>query len=210
MARSSPDTDQLLDRIADGDLAARNDLLDRYRTQLRRMVHVRLDDRLRLRLDPSDVVQETLAEAAGRLAEYARRRPLPFYPWLREIAWDKLHQLRQHHLRAQKRSVLREQSQEPDLPDSSVMDLARRLVATTSTPSQHMVRDELRARIRQALAQLGDRDREVLVLRYLEQLPPRDAVAVLGISESAYMKRHLRALQRLRTLLDRGNTGDLP
>jgi RNA polymerase sigma-70 factor (ECF subfamily) len=210
MAASPPDTDELLDRIASGDAAARNGLLDRHRSRLRRMIDVHLDDRLRTRLDPSDVVQETLAEAAGRLSDFARRRPLPFYPWLRAIAWDKLRQLRQHHLQTQKRSVLREVPGRLGLPNSSVMELAQRLVASNSSPSQRLIRDELRQRVRQALDQLSERDREVLILRYLEQLPPRDAVAVLGISEDAYMKRHLRALARLRTLLDRDNAGGAP
>ena len=54
------------------------------------MVHLRLDPRLAARLDPSDVVQDTLAEAHKRLAAYAQDRQIPFYPWLRAIAWDKL------------------------------------------------------------------------------------------------------------------------
>jgi RNA polymerase sigma-70 factor (ECF subfamily) len=85
-----PDTDQLLRRIAQGDVAARELLLARHRDRLRRMVALRLDPRLQARVDPSDVVQDTLAEADVKLADYARRRPLPFYPWLRRLAWEHL------------------------------------------------------------------------------------------------------------------------
>jgi RNA polymerase sigma-70 factor (ECF subfamily) len=77
------DTEQLLDQAAAGDEAARGQLLQRHRTRLKRMVTVRADPRLVARVDPSDVVQETLIEAAAQLGHYLRRRPLPFYPWLR-------------------------------------------------------------------------------------------------------------------------------
>jgi DNA-directed RNA polymerase specialized sigma24 family protein len=58
-----------------------------------------------------------------------------------------------------------------------------------------------RARLRTALGQLASPDREVLVLRYLEQLTTTEAAAVLGVSGSAVKMRVLRALQRLRELL---------
>src|SRR5262245_16701808 len=75
MPAHEPDTDELLDRSAAGDGAARQSLLERHRPRLTRMVAVRLDRRLAARLDPSDVVQEALAEAAARLSAYLRERP---------------------------------------------------------------------------------------------------------------------------------------
>ncbi|HEX4591585.1 MAG TPA: hypothetical protein VH120_16735, partial [Gemmataceae bacterium] len=87
MARAGPDTDELLARSAAGDRAARDELLDRHRTRLKRMVRVRLDRRLAARVDPSDIVQEALLEASTRLDEYLRNRPMPYYPWLRQLAW---------------------------------------------------------------------------------------------------------------------------
>ena len=59
---------------------------DRYRDRLRRLVAVRLDPRLAARADASDVVQEALADAARKLDGYLRDRPIPFYPWLRQLA----------------------------------------------------------------------------------------------------------------------------
>ena len=58
------------------------------------------------------------------------------------------------------------------------------------------------ARVQAALAQLAARDRELLVLRHLEQMPTRDVAAVLDLSEGAIKMRQLRALERLRALLD--------
>jgi RNA polymerase sigma-70 factor (ECF subfamily) len=196
-----PDTDQLLRRIAQGDAAARELLLARHRDRLRRMVALRLDPRLQARVDPSDVVQDTLAEADVKLGDYARRRPLPFYPWLRRLAWEHLIRLHRRHVVARRRSVSREELPPAPLPEASAWELASRLAARGSSPSARLRRDELRSRLRQALARLGDNDREALVLRYLEDLSPGEIAAVLGLTEPAVKMLQLRALQRLRELL---------
>jgi RNA polymerase sigma-70 factor (ECF subfamily) len=199
-ARPGPDTDQLLDAVRRGDAQARGRLLERHRPKLRRMVAVRLDRRLAARLDPSDVVQDSLLEAAARMDEYVRDRPLPFYPWLRRIAADPLADARRRHLHAGRRSVGREEP--PGLPGESVLELAERLLAPASAPSARLRRRERRQRVRAALESLPERDREVLVLRYLEDLSTADAAAVLGVGEGAVKMRLVRALQRLRDLLD--------
>src|SRR5262249_47300588 len=108
MPTASPDTDELLTRSANGDRAARDQLLVRHRARLRKMVGYHLDRRLQARVDPSDVVQEVLAEASRKLPEYVKKRPLPFYPWLRQMAETHLLDLRRRHLDAQKRSVRRD------------------------------------------------------------------------------------------------------
>jgi RNA polymerase sigma-70 factor (ECF subfamily) len=201
--RHEPDTEELLDAAAAGDDDARQRLLQRHRGRLVRMVAVRLDRRLAGRLDPSDVVQEALADADRKLSAYLRERPLPFYPWLRRLAWKRLLKLVQRHLHSQKRNVRRE---EPGaLPDDSVLELAAQLPVTRPGPGEQLLRKEVRDRVRAALLRLPERDREVLALRYLEQLPVRDVAAVLGITEGAAKVRHLRALERLRRLLE----GDL-
>jgi RNA polymerase sigma-70 factor, ECF subfamily len=88
------------------------------------------------------------------------------------------------------------------LPDDSVVQLARRLLASGTSPSHALIRDELRQRLRAALEQLAPHDREVLVMRNLEQLPIAEIAAVLGLTEGAVKVRHLRALQRLRAILE--------
>jgi RNA polymerase sigma-70 factor (ECF subfamily) len=198
MVSSSPDTDRLLDLAQNGEPDARQQLLARHQHRLRKMVGLHLDRRLAARVDPSDVVQETLAEADRKLAGYLRDRPLPFYPWLRQIAHERLVKLHRRHLAAKKRSARREEPGVLELPEESVFELASRLVAPGSAPSKHLLRQEVRQRVQQALAELRDTDREVLVLRYLEQLSTAETAAVLGIKEGAVKVRHLRALERLR------------
>jgi RNA polymerase sigma-70 factor (ECF subfamily) len=81
------------------------------------------------------------------------------------------------------------------------MDLAGRLLHRGSSPSARLRREERRGQVRDALARLPEGDREVLVLRHLEQLGTPEIAAVLGITEGAVYTRHLRALERLRGLL---------
>src|SRR5262249_55578651 len=158
---------------------------------LRRMVAVRLDPRVAARLDPSDVVQEALLEAARKLPDYLRERPVPFYPWLRRLAWERLPKLHQRPPAAQPRAPPRA-GMAPALPEGSVQELAQRLIASGTSPSGRAVRAETRDRVRAALAALPDADREVLVLRYLEGMTTAEVAAVLGLGESAVKMRHRR------------------
>jgi RNA polymerase sigma-70 factor (ECF subfamily) len=203
MTRAGPDTEELLRRAGEGDGEARSVLLQRHRRRLRRMVAFRMDPRLAARVDPSDVVQDSLIEADRRLDDYLREKPLPFYPWLRQIAWDRLVDQHRRHLRAGRRSVLREEEGRVGLPGSSVLKLADQLLDQGQGPSEALMREEMRQRVRTALDELSEPEREVLVLRYLEQLSAREVGAVLGVSEAAAKKRALRALQRLRELLEK-------
>src|SRR5581483_4313827 len=76
--------------------------------RLSRMVHLRLDNRLRGRIDPSDVIQEACVEATERFADYARDPDMPFFLWLRFLTAQKLLVLHRRHLGAQARDAGRE------------------------------------------------------------------------------------------------------
>ncbi len=204
---SSSDTEELLRQSAQGNAAARQQLLEHHRPRLRRMVALRLDRRLAARLDPSDLVQDALAEAARQLSDYLRQQPLPFYPWLRRIAWQRLVDAHRRHVRAGRRSVLREEH-EPDLPDESALQLADRLIGRGGSPSARLRQQEQSVRLRAALAELGDR--EVILLRFLEDLSVAEVAAVLGLTEGAVKMRQLRALERLRGLLRPGRCAGPP
>jgi RNA polymerase sigma-70 factor (ECF subfamily) len=207
---SEAEVEVLLVRAGQGDLGARDELLARHRSRLWRMIAVRLDRRMAARVDASDIVQEALTEAAGRLSDYVSNRPLPFYPWLRHIAWQHLIKCHQRHIGTQRRSVAREQRAALDFTEHSAAQLADRLVADDTSPSGRAIRGEERERVRAALALLPPRDHEVLVLRHLELLSPGEIGAVLGLSTGAVMTRHTRALERLRVLLELGREEELP
>src|SRR4051812_18741520 len=206
---SGPDeTDRLLRDAARGDQAALRSLLERHRERLRRMVALRLDSRLSARVDASDVVQEALIDAARKLADYERDRPLPFYPWLHRLTAERLAVIHRKHYRGT-RSVGREQHATA-WPDDSAGLLVDHLVDSDTTPGQDLVREERRQRVRDALERLTPPDREVLGMRYLEDLTFPEIAAILEVGESAAKMRHLRAIERIRTVLKADDSGSVP
>src|SRR5436190_9861831 len=163
MPSAASDTDVLLKQLAAGDAKAADALLARHRDRLKKMVSCRMDPRLAARVSPSDVVQETLITAARDLESYAKARPMPFYPWLRRLAWNRLMDLQRRHLYRKKRAVGREE-QAGAVTDKSLYELARRLVAKGPSPSRAAQNVETRERLRAALDGLEPTQREVLLL----------------------------------------------
>lgn len=200
------DTNTLLTRVADGDASAANLLFDRFRPRIRKVVQIRIDDRVLGRFDPSDVVQEAFAQANQRICAFARDPKIPFYPWLRRIAIDRLLDLQRRHLDAARRTVKREVPADLELSNASHLALAKRLMAPDrDTPETLQQRRDLAQNL---IERLSAADREVLVLRYLEQATNPEAAAILGISENAFAQRHVRALRRARLLLEGENLDD--
>ncbi|HEX7378151.1 MAG TPA: sigma-70 family RNA polymerase sigma factor [Pirellulales bacterium] len=206
MMKPPDDTAELLARAGRGDARALGDLYERHQERLRRMIYLRLDVRLRGRLDPSDVLQETYLELSRSLADYLRNPTTPFFIWLRFIAARKLHALHRHHLgRRMRNASLEVPIYQNALPEVSSQSLAAGLLGRESSPSQAALRAELQLRVREALDQMPALDREVLALRHFEQLSNNEVAEVLGISKAAASNRYMRALKRLRAIL-----ADLP
>lgn len=195
------DTDELLRRAGAGETSATELLWQRYRSRLRHMVQVRLSPELFARVDPSDIVQETLVEASQKLDAYVQQRPLPFYPWLRQIAWRRLTDTYDFHFRAAKRTLHREARWR--LSNASSTALCQNLAGSLPSPSHALLASERCELIRRLLDQLSENDREVLVLRYIEQLSSKEIAAVLEIGEGAVKMRQLRALEHLRSLWEK-------
>ncbi len=196
----SGETQDLLRHIRAGDRQAFEQLFARHQAYLLRLAELRLDPRLRSRVDPADVVQETHLEALGRLDAYLERPALPFRLWLRQIAVDRALKARRHHLGTARRTVCRE----VPLPEQSSLLLAGWLLAGGPTPSQQFNERELAARLRQAVSQLPEADREVVVMRHFEGLSNREVACLLGIDPATASKRHGRALLRLHRILFEG------
>jgi RNA polymerase sigma-70 factor (ECF subfamily) len=200
MDEVTPESDEhahLLQQARDGDARAMDSLLDVHRAYLRQLVDLRLDPRLRTRVDPSDVVQEAQLEAVRRLPEYLRDPALPFRLWLRRLAEDRLGMLWRFHFQATRRSVAREVI----LPQESSLRLVEHLAAAAPTPSQQLSREEQAERVRTAMATLPEADREILLLRNFEGLSFDEISCLLGIQGAAARQRHGRALIRLTRLL---------
>jgi RNA polymerase sigma-70 factor, ECF subfamily len=198
------DTDRLLRSAADGDSAAIEMLLERHRGRLRRMIALRLDDRVAARVDASDIVQEALIDASRKLANYARNRPLPFYPWLHRLATERLAAVHRRHRRTKARTVTREETGAVVWPDSSAQLLVNNLLAIDTAPSHAALREEERLHMHTALHELTPVDREILMMHYLEELTFPEIAVILEIGEGAAKMRHLRALRRIRALMAGG------
>jgi RNA polymerase sigma-70 factor (ECF subfamily) len=196
----SQETQSLLQQIRAGDQRAVEQLFARHQAYLHRLVELRLDPRLRSRLDVSDIVQEAHLEALNRLDAYLDRPALPFRLWLRQIAFDRALKARRQHLGTARRALGRE----VPLPERSSLVLARQLLAGGSTPSQQMDQRELALRLRQAVAQLPETDREVVMMRHFEGLSNQEVACLLGIDPATASKRHGRAMLRLHQILFEG------
>jgi RNA polymerase sigma-70 factor (ECF subfamily) len=195
-------TSDLLRRAADGDGAGWGELLEHHRDRLKRMVGLRMDQRLHGRIDPSDVIQEAYVEASQRLAEYLREPDMPFFLWLRFLAGQKLLTLHRHHLGTRMRDAGREVSiYRGHVPEATSASLAAQLMGHSTRVSEAAVRAELKLRLQEAINSLDPLDREVLTLRHFEQLSRAEAARELAIEESACGKRYLRALKRLKEVL---------
>lgn len=193
----SAETEALLRQVAEGDRQAFDRLFARHREYLRRLAELRLDPKLRARVDPSDVVQETHLEALRRLKTYLDARPMPFRLWLRQIAHDRTLKARRTHVGTARRDA----SREVPLPERSSMLLAHHLLSRGSSPSKQMDRRELARRLREAVARLPEPDREVIVLRHFEGLSNQEVAFLLEVDPATASKRHGRALLKLHQLL---------
>ncbi len=182
--------------------AAVAQLFDRYRSQLARMVVLRLDARLVGKVDVDDVLQDAFLEANHRIAGFLNNPSVPFFVWLRQLTGQVVIDLHRRYLGAQMRDLSREVSLDSwGGADHGSASLLSQLSAGLTSPSQFAVRNEMLEQLRAALHALGAIDREVLILRHLEELGNNEVAAILGIDKYAASKRYLRALGRLRNAM---------
>jgi RNA polymerase sigma-70 factor, ECF subfamily len=201
-AANSEELSGLLRQVAEGDRAVWGELLEKHRPRLLRMVELRLDARLRGRLDASDVIQEAYLTASTQLADYLKNPTIPFYLWLRLVTGQKLALLHRNHLGTKARDVRRQISIDHGaMPAASSIAMASKLIGREPTPSEAVGELEQRRRLQEALDRMNPLDREVLALRHFEQLTNAETAQVLGLEPSAASKRYVRALQRIKEIL---------
>jgi len=195
-------TDELLSHARGGDADAVNRLLERHRNSVKRMVQLRLDQRIQQRVDVSDVVQDVFIEASRRLQDYLKTPPMSFHLWLRQIALDRIIDAHRRHRGSAKRSVDRERAMiAPGADDHSTMELAAQLRDPELTPAAAATQKEMTKIVEAAIAKLEDPDCEIIMMRHYEQLSNQEVAQALELSEPAASMRYLRAMRRLRELL---------
>ena len=193
----------LLDRARLGDDDAVNGLLARHRAAIRRMIDLRMDRVVQRRVDASDIVQDVLLEANRRLGDYLANPTMPFRLWLRHMARDRLIDAHRRHRVAASRSVDREVSIHEAGPGDGIAPAAAdAMVDRDLTPAAAATWQELQRRFAAAVDQLDEGDRQIVLLRHFEHLSTAEAAELLSLSKPAAGMRYLRAMRRLRVLLD--------
>jgi len=196
-------TAELLMHVREGEALAVDQLMDRHRNSLRRMIQLRLDQRLMQRMDVSDVIQDVLIEANRRLTDYLANPVMPFHLWIRQIAKDRIIDAHRRHRVSAKRSIDREQPQPgKGAFDQSTIELANQFRDGALTPAAAATQRELAEQIESAVQLLRDNDREIILMRHYEQLNNQEIAQSLGLTEPAASMRYLRALKRLREIIE--------
>jgi len=195
-------TQELLMGVKAGDEDAVNGLLDRHREAVRRLVQMRLDRKIRQRVDVSDVVQEVLISANRRLQAYLESPAMPFHLWIRQIAKDRIIDAHRRHRVSAKRSVDRERPIViPAGMQRSTMELAAHLCDGELTPAAVVTQREMVRRVTEVLSELSEQESEIIMMRHFEHLSNQEVAQSLEITEPAAGMRYLRALRKLRALL---------
>jgi RNA polymerase sigma-70 factor (ECF subfamily) len=191
-----------MDRLRAGDRQALAELFDQHRDRLRRMVELRLDARLRGRLDASDIVRDAFLDAARDLDTYLADSQLPPLLWLRQYVGRRLTTLHRQHLGSTRGdSGLEISLYQGALPEAGSAALASMLLGRRGSSDEATQRAARILRVQEALNTLDPIDREVLALRHLEQLSRAGAALVLGIPQEVGAKRYFRALKQLKDVL---------
>jgi RNA polymerase sigma-70 factor (ECF subfamily) len=199
----APPTQVLLDRVRQGDDSAINGLLERHRDAIKRMIDRRMDRVVQRRVDASDIVQDVMVEANRRLGDYLANPTMPFQLWLRHMARDRLIDAHRRHRVASNRSIDREVALPAAAgPDASQPDVMGQLADRELTPAAAATWRELERRFAAAVERLEEADRQIVLLRHFEHLSTAEAADTLGLSKAAAGMRYLRAMRRLRVLLD--------
>ncbi len=198
MENSSSSNDELINAAVAGDNFALAGLFEQYRVRLKRMIDLRMDRRMRGRVDASDISQEAYVDLVRQLPDYADNPAIPFFIWVRRVTGQRLSMLHRKHVKAAKRDPNLEVAIRDNVPEASSVFLASQLVGQFTSASQRVMRDERQARLQAILDEMSPQDREIIALRHFEMLDNGEVAALLQISDASAGMRHLRALKRLK------------
>jgi RNA polymerase sigma-70 factor, ECF subfamily len=197
--------DALLDRLRRGDEAALAEVFGAHRERLWRMVRFRIDRRLAARVDADDILQEAFLNAAQRISFYLQDTSKSLFVWLRMIVSQTLVDVHRRHAGTAKRGVAREVSLDGGAGSFSTSGaLAEQLAGSITSAA---ARGEVRERLEAALAVIDPIDQEIIALRHFEDLTNVEAAEVLGLRPTAASNRYVRAIARLKEVLDQMGWG---
>ena len=192
-----PDHEQLLRWAQAGDTAALGRLFELYRAYLLLLARTQIGRHLQGKVDPTDLVQETFLEANRSFGRFRGTTEREMIVWLRQIMAGNIADLVRRYFGARRRDVRLERRLGADM-DRSSLALANLLVAPQSSPSRRAMRREQAVLLADALEELPEDYREVLVLRHLEGLSFPDVAERMSRTLDSVKNLWTRALARLR------------
>lgn len=196
----SIDVVALITQARSGKSASLGILLELYRNYLSLLATTQIDRRLRPRVSPSDIVQETMLKAHRAFASFRGLSEPELIVWLRTILVNNMATIVEQHLVAAKRDVRREVSLEKlgAALEHSTIQLRALLPANVETPSVSAQKREEEVILADQMAKLPEDYREVLVLRNLKGIAFREIASTMKRSEAAARMLWLRAIEKLR------------
>ena len=193
------DLDALIRRAQGRDEQALARLLELHTQRLLASVRAELGQRLRQRLESQDIMQEVFVDALEHIERFVNQGDDSFFAWLRRIALNRICDVDRRAFQAQKRAG---EVRAADLGlEQSLLHLFDNVINPTSTPSRAADRSDHVRLLRAALEQLTDEQRQVIELRYLQQLNVAETAAKMNKTERAVRSLCVRALIHLRDKL---------
>lgn len=193
--------DDLIQRAKSGDEKALAELFGILKPRLHRVISTRMSPMLRGRVDPSDILQEAYLDLAKRLPAFDQKG-ISMFVWMRMVANESLVNAHRIHVNTQKRGAGREVSLRAQNPCESSICLAGHLMAQHTSVSNVVLRNELQASLMEAIDQINEVDREIILMRIFEGLSNSEAAETLGLSANGASNRFVRAIGRLKSLLE--------
>jgi len=191
------------------DLSEFGSVLDSYRNYLNVIATARLDKKLRGRLSPSDIVQETMLQAHRDFEQFRGESEAEFLGWLRSILAHTLARIIEKHVLTQKRDVRRDVSIAKVAAgvEQSTMHLNMGLVAREQSPSTDARRRERAVILADVMSELSPPQREVLILRNMQGLKFTEVAELMDRSVAATKMLWMRAIKSLRERYEHRDEG---
>ena len=197
---AEPCAERLLDGARQGDAGVLGDLLQLYRNYLTILASTQLDRRLRRRMNPSDLVQETMLAAHRDFEQFRGDTEREFMGWLRKILIKCLHQAVDTHVKAKMRDVRREISieQANTALDRTAVNLVQVLADHGPSPSAPVRQRERVVALADQLAKLRPQYRDVIILRNLQGLSFEEIAVRMDRNAGAVRMLWLRAIEKFK------------
>ena len=202
MSQTHPD--HLLRRVLDGSTDQLGRLLEVYRHYLSLLADSQLDRKVRARVSPSDIVQETMLEAHRDFGQFRGKSEGEFVGWLRQILDNNLARVIERHVLAGKRDIRRQVSMDQlkTSVERSTMNFGNVFAGREETPSVQCEQRERAVILADLMSELPEHYRQVLVLRNLNGLSFQEVAGQMERSEPATKMLWMRAVKKLRHLYD--------